>query len=95
MYIERDIESAVKRLLGQFKVVLVTGPRQVGKTTLLKHMLAETHRYVTLDDNQALHLALDDPSLFFLNYAPPVVIDEVQYAQSLFRQIKFLVDQRT
>ena len=93
MYIERHIETVIEQLLEQYKVILVTGPRQVGKTTLLKHSLAETHHYVSLDDVQALNLALDDPALFFLNYEPPVVIDEVQYAQSLFRQIKLLVDQ--
>ena len=93
VYIERSIEGVIRRLLTQYKVVLVTGPRQVGKTTLLKHALTGTHRYLTLDDAQALSLALDDPALFFLNYEPPVVIDEVQYAQSLFRQIKLLVDQ--
>jgi len=64
----------------------------VGKTTLLRHELAETHGYVTLDDDQALNLALDDPALFFRSYVPPVVVDEVQRAQDLFRQIKFLVD---
>ncbi|MCL2471352.1 MAG: ATP-binding protein [Propionibacteriaceae bacterium] len=55
-------------------------------------MLSDTYRYVTLDDNQALSLALDDPALFFRNHVPPVVVDEVQYAQSLFRQIKVQVD---
>jgi len=93
MYLERDIKRVIDRLLTQYKVVLVTGPRQVGKTTLLKHALAKTHRYVPLDDAQALSLALDDPALFFLSNEPPVVIDEVQYAQNLFRQIKLLVDQ--
>ena len=93
MYIERHTETSLAQLLKQFKVVLVTGPRQVGKTTMLKHVLAKSHRYVTLDDAQALALATDDPALFFLNYQPPVVIDEVQYAQSIFRQIKLLVDQ--
>jgi len=92
MYIERTIGKVVDRLLKQYKVVLVTGPRQVGKTTLLRHELAETYGYVTLDDDQALSLALDDPILFFRSYVPPVVVDEVQRAQDLFRQIKFLVD---
>ena len=92
MYIQRDIEQTIAKLLRQFKVVLLTGARQVGKTTLLKQVFADSYRYVTLDDNQALSLALDDPALFFLSYAPPVIVDEVQYAQNLFRQIKVLVD---
>ena len=92
MYIKREMEDVVKDLLTQFKVVLVTGPRQVGKTTMLKQVLSDKYNYVTLDDPRALTLALDDPSLFFLNYQTPLIIDEVQYAQDLFRHVKFLVD---
>jgi predicted AAA+ superfamily ATPase len=77
-----------------FKAVLVTGARQVGKTTMLRH-LAEGHNraYVTLDNIQARNLAKTDPVLFFQTYKPPVIIDEVQYAPELFSQIKILCDE--
>ncbi|MCL2536662.1 MAG: ATP-binding protein [Coriobacteriia bacterium] len=93
MYIEREIEGTITELLAQFKVVLITGPRQVGKTTMLQHVLSSTHAYVTLDNILALKTALDDPPLFFLENPPPLIIDEVQYAQDIFRQIKLIVDQ--
>jgi len=93
MYIEREIEGTLKELLAQFKVILLTGPRQVGKTTLLQHELSGTHAYVTLDDIRALKTASNDAPLFFLENPPPLIIDEVQYAQNLFRQIKLIVDQ--
>jgi predicted AAA+ superfamily ATPase len=77
-----------------FKAVLVTGARQVGKTTMLRHLAENQNRtYVTLDDIQARHLAKTDPVLFFQTYKPPVIIDEVQYAPDLFSQIKILCDE--
>jgi uncharacterized protein len=84
-----------------FPVLLLTGARQVGKTTLLKQLSdqenlsseAEPRKYVTLDDPLALRLAKDDPALFLQRYSPPVIIDEIQYAPSLFPYIKMAVDQ--
>ena len=78
-------------MLGQFKVVLVTGPRQVGKSTLISHALPH-YEYVTLDDMNELEIARTDPGLFFKNHKLPLVIDEVQYAPELFRQIKLICD---
>lgn len=78
-------------MLSQFKVVLVTGPRQVGKSTLLKNELKD-FEYVTLDDMSELELARTDPATFFKNHSFPLVIDEVQYTPELFRYIKLLVD---
>ena len=92
MYISREIEPAFERLLGQFKVVLVTGSRQVGKTTMIKHCLGGRYGYVTLDDPAALNAAMSDPALFFQDHPLPLVIDEVQYAPELFRYIKLIVD---
>lgn len=92
MYISREIEPTFERLLGQFKVVLVTGSRQVGKTTMIKHCLGGHYGYVTLDDPVALNAAVSDPALFFQDHPLPLVIDEVQYAPSLFRYIKLIVD---
>jgi putative GTP-binding protein len=79
--------------MGQFKVVLVTGARQVGKTTMLQHVLPENFRYVTLDDPRAGVLAREDPVLFFDANRLPVAVDEVQRVPELFQQVKFLVDQ--
>lgn len=78
----------------QFPVLLLTGARQVGKTTLLRALAAAGRRYVTLDDPLALALARADPALFLETYAPPVLIDEVQYAPQLLPHIKMQVDTR-
>ena len=93
MYIHRSIETAVRRLLPQRKVVLVTGARQVGKTTMLRHTMPAEFSFVTLDDFRALQIAERDPMSFFSVYPLPTVVGEVQHAPSLFRQIKFVVDQ--
>ncbi len=90
-YIPRHISSKLNQMLTQFKVVLVTGPRQVGKSTLLKQEL-KNFEYVTLDDMMELDLAKNNPSLFFKNHNLPLIIDEVQYAPNLFRQIKLMID---
>ena len=80
----------------EFSVVLLTGPRQVGKTTMLKR-LAEAEgvnrEYVTLDDITEREMAKNDPKLFLQLHKPPVFIDEVQYAPELFLYIKIYVDE--
>jgi predicted AAA+ superfamily ATPase len=76
----------------QFPVLLLTGPRQVGKTTLLRHLSAANRRYVTLDDLAARDLARRDPDLFLQKYRPPVLIDEIQYAPEVLTAIKLAVD---
>jgi predicted AAA+ superfamily ATPase len=77
-----------------FKAILVTGARQVGKTTMLRHLAESQNRtYVTLDHLPERNLAKTDPALFFQTYKPPVIIDEVQYAPELFGQIKILCDE--
>ena len=94
-YIKRDMEEVFLRTAEQFKVVLVTGPRQVGKTTMLKKLMEGTVRkYVSLDDIVSRDLAKNDPKTFVETYPPPVFIDEVQYAPELFSYIKIQVDNR-
>jgi len=93
MYIHRQAEELIKRMISMFKVILVTGPRQVGKTTLLRHVLSDGYTYVTLDDINELEVAKSDPKLFFMNNPGKIIIDEVQNAPELFREIKRLVDQ--
>ncbi len=93
-YIERALERKFLRMTSFFKAILVTGARQVGKTTMLKH-LAEGQRrtYVTLDNAMARMLAQTDPVLFFQTYKPPIIIDEIQKAPELFEQIKIMCDE--
>lgn len=97
-YIKRAAEKTIAQISNMFPVLLVTGPRQVGKTTLLQK-LAETQetagikrKYVTLDDPDARYLAKHDPGLFLQRYSPPVLIDEIQYATELFPYIKINAD---
>ncbi|MBF0245615.1 MAG: AAA family ATPase, partial [Planctomycetes bacterium] len=94
MYIPRDIEFFIKRVTRQFPVLLVTGARQVGKTTLLQHLSANTRTYVTLDDPLLRELAQRDPALFLERFTPPVLIDEIQYAPQLLPLIKMAVDRK-
>ena len=92
-YIDRIAKSTIQRASSQFPVVLVTGPRQVGKTTLLTKLNNGERKYVTLDNPADRALANNDPDLFMQRYKPPVLIDEVQYAPGLFSYIKMYVDQ--
>lgn len=92
MYIQRHAEQALNKLVNNFKVVLLTGPRQVGKSTMLKEMYGDEYSYVSLDDINELEIANSDPKLFFLNHPGKLIIDEVQYSPKLFPEIKRLVD---
>lgn len=92
MYIPRAIETAVIAIAKTFPVLLVTGARQVGKTTLLKHIAEPGRNYVTLDDPLQRRLALEEPELFLERFEAPVIIDEIQYAPNLLSYIKIRVD---
>ncbi len=92
-YISRNLENVVNNVTKEYPVVLVTGPRQVGKTTMLQKLMEGTNRaYVTLDDLNERNIAKTDPELFLQLHKPPVLIDEVQYAPELFTYIKIHVD---
>ena len=95
-YIKRHMESLVLDLSASWPVILLTGPRQAGKTTMLKR-LAESEGagrgYVSLDDLTLREMARSDPKMFLQLHQPPVLIDEVQYAPELFTYIKIHVDE--
>ena len=92
-YIKRTIEEKVISASREYACLLLTGPRQVGKTTMLEHLMLNTGRTkVTLDDADERKLASNDPALFLELHPAPVLIDEVQYAPELFSYIKIAVD---
>lgn len=93
MYITRNIENTINRMTNNFKVLLLIGAKQVGKTTLLRHLADGTERkYVTLDDPMVRSLALEDPALFLQRYNPPVLIDGIQCAPTLLNYIEAYID---
>lgn len=97
MYITRHMEKPVMELNEQYPVLLLTGPRHVGKTTMLEHLIeveGKGRKKVSLDDLTLRELAKTDPKMFFQLYQPPLLIDEVQYAPELFPYIKIMVDER-
>ena len=91
MYIHRHAEQTIQAMSNMFGAVLVTGPRQVGKTTLLQNLLSET-RYVTMDDAILRTSAAENSGTFLKENPPPIFIDEVQKAPELFPQIKLSLD---
>jgi predicted AAA+ superfamily ATPase len=92
MFIERRLKEQVLRTSATFPVLVLTGPRQVGKTTLLKSLAEPDRAFVSLDDPNERYLAKTDPHLFIERYSPPVLIDEIQYAPELLPYIKIHVD---
>lgn len=92
MFYKRTIEKAIRSISGTFPVMVLTGPRQVGKTTLLQYMSDEERKYVSLDNPTDRMLAKSEPELFLQRYSPPVLIDEMQYAPELLVYIKIHAD---
>lgn len=98
-YIPRALEPVVRRYSQHFKAVLVTGPRQVGKTTMLKHLMQQEagrgieRTYVTMDNTALREAAKADPALFLQRYRPPMLIDEIQKAPELLPYLKILLDE--
>ncbi len=92
MYIKRHIEHAIERIKKSFSCVVITGPRQIGKTTMLQNTITDTE-YVTCDDYSVLETAQNSPSMFLEIYQPPLIIDELQYAPNVLHGIKKYVDE--
>lgn len=93
MYIPRYSERQAEKISQTFKILYMAGPRQTGKTTLLRHLAQNSQRsYVTLDDLPARQMAQTDPKLFLQEHPAPLLIDEVQYAPQLFPYLKIAVD---
>ena len=94
-YINRTMEKTLNEYIGKYPVIMITGPRQVGKTTLLNYMKENSKdklNYVTLDDMINRMQAQEDPELFLRTHEAPLVIDEFQYAPKLLSYIKIMVD---
>lgn len=94
MYLKRTLENSIKQATENFPVVLVTGARQVGKTTVLKACEKGERTYVTLDNPLLRDFAKSDPELFLERYSVPVLIDEIQYAPELLPYIKMIADEK-
>ena len=95
-YINRHLENRIEALSKTWSVILLTGPRQSGKTTMLKNLAEKENigrEYVSLDDLNLRELAKNDPKMFLELHRPPILIDEVQYAPELFTYIKIYVDE--
>lgn len=93
-YRDRTLARVLSRAARQFSALVVTGPRQSGKTTLVRHLFGTTHRYVSLDDPVTREQALSDPRLLLSRFPSPVILDEIQYAPTLLHYVKADIDSR-
>ena len=90
-YIKRTIEKNLLESVVEYPVIILTGARQTGKSTLLKHLFTD-YTYITLDYPDIRKFAKDDPALFFEKYGTKLIIDEIQYVPELLEYIKIIVD---
>jgi len=93
MYIRRHLENVVNRMAKRKSVLVITGARQVGKSTMLKQMYPNTN-YVAFNNPLVRESAKNNPSIFFEQHKPPVIVDEIQKEASLFEYIKDIVDEK-
>jgi hypothetical protein len=91
-YIQRSLEPVLKKATSEFPAVVLTGPRQSGKTTILKHLFAGQWGYVSLETPDVRASAMENPRTFLQMHPPPVIFDEVQYAPDLLPYIKEKID---
>jgi len=89
---QRTIEAVIQNVSNNFKALLLTGMRQIGKTTVLQKISEDNRECITLDDVALLKMAKEDPYLFFQTHQTPLLIDEIQYAPELFSHIKMILD---
>lgn len=92
IYIHREIEKPLKRLVRQFPCLALTGPRQSGKSTLLKETFGKTHQLISFDEPLVRQKAVSDPNLFLDNIREPVIFDEIQYVPELLSYLKIRID---
>jgi predicted AAA+ superfamily ATPase len=91
-YIHREIEPLVEKFSRQFPAMALTGPRQSGKSTLLRKTFSKSHRYITFDDPLIRQKAISDPRFFLDELKEPVIFDEVQYVPELLSYLKIRID---
>lgn len=92
MYLNRIITSRLKQLTEAFPVIVISGARQVGKSTLVQHVFGKTHDYVVFDPAIDIENARQDPELFLDNHRTPLILDEIQYAPEVVSAIKRRID---